>query len=203
MQKFYLYALVCLGSLSAPCFAQDLHSHLHQMQTAYAASGSIVVLSDQTLVIEPNMPGPLCALPKIEGGRTTWSFYTFPLASITVPLADVDETLMSEDRVFTDPGATKAYKPGDVGDTTMIVVVGVPGKQFHVLAYDRERLASLGPGPHNSADYGQAPDDVMAFGLTFADQTAAHAFREALRDAVIFAKTQTVAKAQTGAQTGR
>jgi hypothetical protein len=166
------------------------------MKTSYAASGSVVVQDNQTLLIQPNMPAPICAVPKNESGKTTWSFYAFPLASISVPLASIDETLISEDIVFTGPDAQSAYKPGDLGDTTMIVVVGVPGKSFHALMYDREKLATLGPGPHDASSYGQRPDDVEAFGLTFADRAAADAFVAALKHAVILAKTQAIAKAE-------
>jgi hypothetical protein len=196
MKKFFLFAFCFFLQSSAYCIAQDLSSHIKQMKSSYAASGSIVALNDNTFIIEPNMPGPLCAVPSNEGGKTSWSVYTFPLASITVPLAVVDESLIGEDVVFTDPKAPKAYKPGDVGDTTMVLIVGVPGKQFHTLRYDRDKLANLGPGPHDSSAYGQASDDVEVFGLTFQSHDDARAFETALRNAVIMAKTKTVAKAQ-------
>lgn len=197
MKKSCLYTIACLLAVAAQGFGQELAKHVQAMKTSYAASGSIVPLDDHTLVIEPNMPGPVCSLPKNEGGKTTWSYFAFPLASITVPLAVVDESLISEDIVFTNPDAAKTYKPGDVGDATMVVIAGVPGKQFHTLMYDREKLTHLGPGVHNSSDYGQAPDDVEAFGLTFADHAAAQAFVDALKEAVAKAKTQAVAKAET------
>lgn len=168
--------------------SQILHSQIQDMKKSYAASGSIVAVDDQTLLIEPNMPGPICALPQTKDGKTSWSFFAFPLASITVPLSIVDEDLLTEDIVFTDPGAPKVYKPGDVGDTTMVMVVTVPGKEFHTLMYDRDKLARLGPGPHSSSDYGQTPDEVLAFGLTFQDHAAARAFEAALKDAVVLAK---------------
>jgi hypothetical protein len=197
MKKQYLSILGCLLSLAAPTWAQDLHSDVQTMQKSYAASGSIVIVDDHTLMIEPKMPGPVCALPKTENGKTTWSYYAFPLSSITVSLAEVDDTLIGEDRVFTTPEAAKGYKPGDTGDATMIVLVGIPGKQFHTLTYDREKLANLGPGPHNSSAYNQAPDDVMAFGLTFTDEQAARSFVSALRNAIQLARHETVAAAQT------
>lgn len=190
MKKYLLTALCCLLLPSVSCLAQDLQARFNAMKASYAGSGSMVMLDDHTLLIQPNMPGPLCALPKTENGKTTWTYYTFPLASITVPLALVDETLIGEDRVFTDPSAARAYKPGDVGDTTMVIIAGVPGKQFHTLTYDRERLINLPPGPHDSSAYGQSPDDVEAFGLTFADHDSARAFEKALRDAVVLAKVQ-------------
>jgi hypothetical protein len=188
-------AVLCCALLSATfCFAQDLQAHVQTMKSSYASSGNIVVLDDHTLVIEPTMPSPLCALPKVDGDKTSWSYYTFPLASITVPLAAVDETLIGEDQVFTDPKAARAFRPGDHGDTTMVVIVGEPGKQFHALSYDRDKLASLGPGPHSSSEYGQTPDDVEAFGLTFSDFTAARTFVAALKDAVVLAKAQETAR---------
>jgi len=167
---------------------------MEQMKTAYTASGSIVALDGQTLVIEPNMPGPVCALPRQEDGKITWYRYAFPLSSITVPLTEVDESVLSEDRVFTNPDAPKAYKPGDKGDTTMIVIVGMPGKKFRALVYDRDKLSRLGPGPHSSSEYGQMQDEVEAFGLVFADTTAAHEFVAALKNAVILAKTQAMVR---------
>ncbi len=184
--------LVLSGTLlfCANCFAQDVRSQVQQMKNAYAGSGSIVVLDDHTLLIQPNMPGPVCALPTKKDGKTDWSFFAFPLASITVRLGEVDEGLIGEDVVFTRPGAAESYKPGDVGDTTMVVVMGVLGKRFHTLTYDREKLNHLGPGPHSSSAYGQAEDDVEAFGLTFADQAAARTFISALRNAVTMVKTQ-------------
>jgi hypothetical protein len=167
---------------------------MEQMKTAYTASGSIVMLDGQTLVIEPNMPGPICALPRQEDGKLTWYRYAFPLSSITVPLTEVDESIVSEDNVFTDPNAPRAYKPGDKGDTTMVVIVGMPGKKFRALIYDREKLAQLGPGPHRSSDYGQMQDEVEAFGLIFANADAAHDFVAALKNAVIMAKTQAMVR---------
>lgn len=113
---------------SAFCFAQDLQAHVQTMKNSYASSGNIVVLDDHTLVIEPSMPSPLCALPKVDGDKTSWSYYTFPLASITVPLAAIDETLIGEDQVYTNPEAARAFRPGDHGDTTMVVIVGEPGE---------------------------------------------------------------------------
>ena len=146
MKTLFRLLLGCLVVSSCTCGAQDLRSHMEQMKTAYTASGSIVALDGQTLVIEPNMPGPICAMPREEDGTIAWYRYAFPLSSITVPLADVDESLMSEDRVFTKPEAPKAYKPGDKGDAIMVVVVGMPGKKFRALIYDRDKLEHLGPG---------------------------------------------------------
>ena len=194
MKTLFRLLLGCLVVASCTCGAQDLRSHMEQMKTAYTASGSIVALDGQTLVIEPNMPGPICAMPREEDGTIAWYRYAFPLSSITVPLADVDESLMSEDRVFTKPEAPKAYKPGDKGDAIMVVVVGMPGKKFRALTYDRDKLAHLGPGPHSSSDYGQMQDQVEAFGLTFNDTAAAHAFVTALRNAVTLAKMQAMAR---------
>jgi len=200
MKKWLFPALPCLAAglvaLGSPSYCQEISAQIKTMKTTYAASGSIVTLDERTLVIEPNMPGPVCALPKNEGGKTSWSYFAFPLASITVPLALVDESAISEDRVFTNAEAAKAYKPGDTGDTTMVVVMGLPGKQFHTLTYDREKLTHLGPGVHNSSAYGQAADDVEAFGLTFTDAAAAREFVDALRSAVAAAKRQAVAQVQ-------
>jgi len=190
MKKSCASALWCLLLSSVLSPAQDLHTRVQQMKISYAHSGSIVVVDDHTLLIEPNMPSPMCAMPRNDGGRTSWSFYAFNLASITVPLAAVDETLIGENMVFTDPDATKAYKNGDVGDTTMVIVAGVQGKLFRALTYDRDKLTHLGPGPHDGSEYGQTPDNVEAFGLTFSDHASARAFENALREAVLLAKEQ-------------
>ena len=193
MKTLFRLLLGCLVLGSVACSAQDIRSSMEQMKTAYTASGSIVVLDGQTLVIEPNMPAPVCALPREEEGKVAWYRYAFPLSSITVPLTDVDESLMDEDSVFTNPQAPIAYKPGDRGDAVMLIVVGMPGKKFPALIYDRKKLQHLGPGPHSSSDYGQVKDQVEAFGLTFNDTAAAHAFVTALRSAVMLAKTQAMA----------
>jgi hypothetical protein len=190
MKRLFLFAVFCAWLASISCLAQDLHSRVLEMKKSYASSGNIVVLDDNTVLIEPNMPGPICGLPKLEAGKTAWSFYTFPLASVTVPLALVDEGMIAEDLVFTSQDAQTAYKPGDVGDTTMVILVGMPGKEFHAVMYDRDKLARLGPGPHNASAYGQTPDEVEAFGLTFSDRAAAQAFVSALKDAVHLAKAQ-------------
>lgn len=194
MKTLFRLLIACLVVCSLNCGAQDLRSHMEQMKTAYTASGSIVVLDGQTLVIEPNMPAPICALPRQEDGKITWYRYAFPLSSITVPLTEVDESVVSEDRVFTNPEATKAYKPGDKGETTMVVIVGMPGKKFRALIYDRDKLEHLTPGPHSSSEYGQVQDQVEAFGLVFTDDAAAHDFIAALKNAVIMAKTQAMAR---------
>jgi hypothetical protein len=194
MKTLFRFLIGCLVLGSITSSAQDLLSRVEQMKTAYTASGSIVALDGQTLVIEPNMPAPVCALPREEDGKIAWYRYAFPLASITVPLTDVDASLMSEDRVFTHPEALSAYKPGDKGDTVMVVVVGMPGKKFPALIYDRDKLQHLGPGPHRSSDYGQVQDKVEAFGLTFNDTAAAHEFVTALRNAVMMAKAQAMVR---------
>lgn len=168
----------------------DFASVIGAMKSAYAGSGNIVVLDNHTIMIEPNMPAPLCAVPKVEGGKTFWSYYAFPLASITVPLAIVDDKLIGQDMVFTDPDAAKKYKPGDAGDTAMVIIAGLPGKQFHTLAYDRDKLVHLGPGPHASSEYGEGPDDTEAFALTFPDRAAAASFATALKNAVLLARAQ-------------
>lgn len=194
MKTLFRLLTGCLVVCSLTCGAQDLRSRMEQMKTAYTASGSIVAIDGQTLIIEPNMPGPVCALPREEDGKTTWYRYAFPLASITVPLTEVDESIVSEDRVYTSPEAAKAYKPGDKGETTMVVIVGMPGRKFRALIYDRDKLAQLGPGPHNSSQYGQVQDQVEAFGLIFADNAAAHDFIAALKNAVMMAKTQAMVR---------
>jgi hypothetical protein len=190
MNRLSLALLLCLAFVPVYGRGQDLASSIHTMTVAYAASGSIVVLDSNTIVIEPQMPAPLCAVPKDTGGRTAWSYYAFPLASITVPLAIVDDKLIGEDTAFTSPDAVKTYKPGQVGETTMIVITSVPGQQFHTLAYDRDKFLHLGPGPHTASEYGEAPDNTEAFGLTFSDRAAARAFANALRKAVLLARSK-------------
>jgi hypothetical protein len=187
MLRNCLFAIPFVLLSALPGAAQGLPG-LQEMKSSYAASGSLLALDGRTLLIEPTMPGPVCALPKNTGGKTTWSFYSFPLSSITVPLSSIDESLIGEDVVFTGSDAKEAYKPGNVGDTTMVVIVSVPGKQFHALTYDRERLIRLGPGPHDPSAYGQEEDDVEAFGLTFADHAAARAFEAALKIAIVLSK---------------
>lgn len=176
----------------APTFstAQDLRATIQAMKLAYASSGSIVVQDNDSIVIEPRMPSPICGLLMKKDGKAVWAYYTFPLASITVPLASVDESLIVDNRVFTDPDVARRYKPGDTGDATMVVIAGLPGKEFHTLIYDRDKFAQLGPGPHSSREYGQASDNTTAFGLTFSDPEAAHTFESALKEAVILARSK-------------
>ena len=193
MKTWFRLLLCCLVVSPCLCGAQNLRSHMEQMKIAYTASGSIVMLDGQTLIIEPNMPAPVCALPREEDGKIAWYRYAFPLSSITVSLTDVDESILGEDSVFTNPDAPRAYKPGDKGDAVMVVVVGMPGKKFPALIYDREKLAHLGPGPHSGSDYGQVKDQVEAFGLTFSDSASGDAFILALKNAVRLAKTQAMA----------
>jgi hypothetical protein len=177
-------------------FAQNISANIQSMKAAYAASGSIIALEGDSIVISPKMPSPICALLMNKDGKTDWAYYSFPLAAITVPLNEVDETQIVDNRVFTDPDAAEHYKQGDVGETTLVFVSGMPGKQFHTLIYDRDKFAQLGPGPHSSREYGQAPDDTLAFGLTFSDPEAARAFELALKQAVIMVKQKLSAQAR-------
>jgi hypothetical protein len=184
-------ALAASLSLLAPvCVAQDLVTNLQTMKSAYAGSGNIVAVDSQTLVITPKMPAPLCAVPKFEDGKMTWQYYAFPLSSITVPLNIIDEKLIGDQMVFTNPDVASTYKPGDVGDMTIVIIAGVVGKQFHTLLYDRDKFVHLGPGPHTASEYGQMPDDTEAFALAFPDQISARSFEKALRNAVLLTKTQ-------------
>lgn len=184
--------VLALGVFLAPALAggQDLAASIKAMTAAFSASGSIVLLDSHTILIEPKMPAPVCAVPREQDGKITWAYYAFPLASITVPLELVDDKLIGEDSVFTAPGAAASYKRGEAGDTALIIVAGLPGKQFHTLAYDRDKFLHLSPGPHSASDYGEAPDDTEAFGLTFADRAAAHSFAAALKQAVVLARAQ-------------
>lgn len=194
MKKFLL--LLLLGVYFAPgCgVAQDLASSVQAMSAAYSESGSVVALDATTILIQPKMPAPVCAVPRDADGKTTWSYYAFPLASITVPLAMVDENLIGRDTVFTSPDAIRNYKAGEAGDTAMVIIAGVPGKEFHTMAYDRDKFLHLSPGPHSASDYGENPDDTEAFGLTFADQAEAQRFAAALKAAVIEARAQMAQK---------
>lgn len=170
--------------------AKKLTSSIQTLKSAYASSGNIVSIDANTILIEPKMPAPVCAVPRQQDGATTWSFYAFPLASITVPLTDIDEKLIGEDMVFTDPDAPKTYKPGDVGDTTLVIIAGVAGKQFHTLLYDRDKFLHLGPGPHGGKEYDERPDDTTAFALAFTDRASAQSFATALKNAVLQARAQ-------------
>ena len=190
MKRFTLFVF-CFFVLSlVRSSAQDISQRIQAMKSAYAASGSIVTLDGRSIVIEPKMPSPVCGVAQMKDGKVAWIFYTFPLASVTVPLALVDESLIGEDRVFTNPNVTHTYKPGDVGDTTMVTIAGLPGMHFHSRIYDRAKFAQLGPGPHASSEYGQAPDDTDAFGLMFPDAASAHTFEIALKEAVILARSK-------------
>lgn len=182
---FLLSLLFIVPTLS---LGQTLSAKIQSMKAAYSSSGSIVALNGDSIVISPKMPSPICGLLMNKEGKAGWAFYTFPLASITVPLSAVDESLIVDNRVFTDPNVANHYKPGDVGETTMVLISGMPGKQFHTLIYDRDKFSQLGPGPHASSEYGQAPDDTLAFGLTFSDPDSARTFELALKDAVMMAK---------------
>jgi hypothetical protein len=188
VKKIPVFLLLCAAV--AFCPAQDLASSIQAMKSAYAASGNMTAIDSQTILIEPRMPAPLCAVPKDADGQTTWRYYSFPLSSITLPLADVDEKLIGEDEVFTSPDAAKTYKPGQAGDTTLVIIAGIPGKEFHTLLYDRDKFIQLGPGPHASREYSQRPDDTEAFALAFSDRAAAQSFAAALKKAVLLARAQ-------------
>ncbi len=196
VKKYPIFLLTLLFIVSTASFAQDISTKIQSMQLAYSSSGSIIAVDGESIVISPKMPSPICGMLMTRDGKTDWAYYTFPLASITVPLSAVDESQIVDNRVFTDPDVAQHYKPGDVGETTMVVIAGMPGKQFHTLIYDREKFSQLGPGPHSSREYGQAPDDTVAFGLTFSDPHAAQTFELALKEAVILAKQKQSAQAR-------
>jgi hypothetical protein len=196
MKKHSIFLVSLLLVVSTLGFAQDISTKIQSMKSAYAASGSIVALDGASIVISPKMPNPICGLLMNKDGKSDWAYYSFPLASITVPLSEVDENLIIDNRVFTGPDAAERYKPGDVGETTLVVISGIPGKQFHTLIYDRDKFAQLGPGPHSSREYGQAPDETLAFGLTFSDPEAARTFERALKEAVVLAKQKLVSQAR-------
>jgi hypothetical protein len=196
MKKHLIFLVSLLLLVSTLGSAQNISANIQSMKTAYAGSGSIIALDGDSIVISPKMPSPICGLLMNKDGKMGWAYYSFPLASITVPLNEVDETQIVDNRVFTDPNAADHYKPGDVGETTLVVISGMPGKQFHTLVYDRDKFSQLGPGPHSSREYEQAPDDTLAFGLTFSDPDAARKFELALKEAVIMAKQKLATQAR-------
>jgi hypothetical protein len=196
LKKYSIYLLPLLFVAATASFAQNITSKIQSMQLAYSDSGSIIAVDGDSIVITPKMPSPICGMLMDRDGKTGWAYYTFPLASITVPLSAVDENQIVDNRVFTDPNVAEHYKPGQVGEATMVVIAGMPGKQFHTLIYDREKFTQLGPGPHSSREYGQAPDDTVAFGLVFSDAKAAQTFELALKEAVLLAKQKQSAQAR-------
>ena len=101
--------------------------------------------------------------------------------------------LMGEDRVFTNPDAPSAYKPGDKGDAVMVVVVGMPGKEIPRPDLRPREASHLGPGPHSGSDYGQVRTRSRPSALRSTTPPAAHAFVTALKNAVMLAKTQAMA----------
>lgn len=195
MKKHLLFLLFVLFIVPSFSSAQSIPAKIQSMQSAYAESGNIVALEGDSIMIAPKMPSPICGLIMTREGKTGWAFYTFPLSSITVPLNSVDENLITDNRVFTDPNVADHYKPGEVGETTLVIIPGMPGKQFHTLMYDRDKFSQLGPGPHSSREYGQIPDDTVAFGLTFSDPQAARTFELALKEAVVLAKQKRATQA--------
>ena len=111
MKTLFRLLLGCLVLGSIACNAQDIRSRMEQMKTAYTASGSIVVLDGQTLVIEPNMPAPVCALPREEDGKIAWYRYAFPSPPSPFHLQTWTSPSMGEDRVFTNPEAPVPTSP--------------------------------------------------------------------------------------------
>jgi len=69
--KFRLLVLCGTLLIGANGIAQDVSPQVRQMKSAYASSGGIVLLDDHTLLIQPNMPGPICGLPKQKMERRT------------------------------------------------------------------------------------------------------------------------------------
>jgi hypothetical protein len=148
------------------------------------------------VVINLPIPAPDYAIPTTRDpnhpGQYLWDIVQLNIFSISFDLADLDETKIDEEAVFTSP-YMEAFKDGDVGNTIM-VHIETDGKPLILRStYDRKVVNSLLAGNGKltgltAKDLGGSTEQASSALIPFSDRAAARSFETALRNAIITSK---------------
>lgn len=189
MVRSFLAAVVLL--IVAPLgFCQDIY--LDQLKDAYAKSGEIGYVNG-SLAISPIMPGQLVLL--LVGGtpkNPKFAPLRSPVSKILAGLRMIDETSIQDNQAFSgdDVGA---YKKGDQGSLTVVMIKATSGKPFLTTKYSLDKLNAVlkaGGKPLSGEDIGESSEYSDTIWLILDSKPDARKFDTALKNAVIAARAE-------------
>ena len=194
----WLSLLLC-GSLlfAGSAFGQNIQPYVSEMNKALgehgSVSGSAAPLDGHVLKFTFAIPGPRFAFVSKDTGdpeTTKWTVMRLDFMSITADLRLLDEGKIDELMVFSAP-YIGAYKPGDVGDTTIVEFHTIAGALLSRTTIDREMVSKLKfPGTYTEEQLGAKTITETVGLIAFSDKLAARDFEKALRVAIVIAKAE-------------
>lgn len=193
MKRLFLILLVCSSVLfSGVAFGQNLKSYVSEMNKDIGEGGSVQLFDGHVLIFSFVVPGPMFIYTDHDTGNpntTAWTVRSLDVEGITADLKSLNEDTISDRAVFSPPYFA-VYKPGDVGDATMVEFSTVGDMLMSTTTVDRGKLAKLKPGNATPEQLGEntTPDKYAT--ILFSDRLAARDFEKALRAAVVVAKAQ-------------
>ena len=104
----------------------------------------------------------------------------------------IDETSFQDGQAFSgnDVGA---YKKGDQGSLTIVLIKATSGNPFSFTKYNRDKFIALqkaGAKPLNGEDIGESSEPSNLISIIFLSTADARKFETALKKAVIAAKAE-------------
>jgi hypothetical protein len=154
--------------------------------------GSVVLFDGHVLIFEFVLPGPIFIYTDHDTGNpktTAWTAMNLDVESITADLKSLNEDTISDWTAFSPPYFA-VYKPGDIGDTTMVEFSTVGDAGMSRITVDRDKLAKLKPGKVTQEQLGEKTTSGKYAMIAFPDRLAAREFEKALRAAIVVAKAQ-------------
>ena len=104
----------------------------------------------------------------------------------------IDETSFQDGRAFSGD-EVGAYKKGDQGSLTIVLIKATSGKPFLIAKYNRDKLNAVlkaGAKPANGEDIGESTQYSDLISVVFESTADARKFEAALKNAVIAAKAE-------------
>ena len=171
-------------------FCQNIY--LDQLKDAYAKSGEIAWVNG-SLEISPKMPCPL-VLFLVGGSPKNPNFapVTAPVSKVLADLRMIDEASFHDGQAFSGNDVA-AYKKGDQGSLTIVLIKATSGKPFFITKYNPDKLNAVlkaGEKPLNGEDIGESSDYGDLISVIFESKADARKFEAALKNAVIAAKAE-------------
>jgi hypothetical protein len=189
MVRSFLAAAVLL--VVAPLgFCQNIY--LDQLKDAYAKSGEIG-FENGSLAISPKMPCPL-VLFLVGGSPKNPNFapVTAPVSKVLADLRMIDEASFHDGQAFSGNDVA-AYKKGDQGSLTIVLIKATSGKPFLITKYNWDKLNAVlkaGAKPLNGEDIGESSQYSDLISVIFESKADAKKFETALKNAVIAARAE-------------
>jgi hypothetical protein len=179
---------------TTPSVEKPNNNYVSSMQTACDRGGTSMQLFHGHVVINLPFPSPDYARPTTRDpnhpDQYLWDIIRLNIFMISFDLADLDETKIGEEALFTPP-YFESFKEGDVGDTIMVHIETDGKPLISRSTYDPKVVNSLPPDKlhgFTAETLGGTTIQASSAVIPFSDRAAARSFETALRNAIITSK---------------